>query len=50
MAKDASEKGAVDVSIGRRPISVSGNNDDREKHKSKPIYAARLIREIPGWG
>ena len=50
MAKDASEKCAVDVSIGRGPTSVSGNNDDREKHKSKPICTSRVIKTFPEWG
>lgn len=50
MAKDASEESAVDVSAGRGPTSISGNNDDREKHKSKPICTSRLIKAIPDWG
>ena len=50
MAKNASEKSAVDVSIGRGPTSISRNNDYREKHKSKPICTSRLIKEIPDCG
>ncbi len=50
MAKDASEKSAVDVSIGRGPTSISGNNDDREKHKSKTICTSPSIKAVPGWG
>ena len=50
MAKDASEESAVDVSTGRGPTSISGNNNDREKHKSKSICTSRLVKAIPDWG
>ena len=50
MASHASEKCAVDISIGRGPSSIAGNNDDREKHESKSICTSRLIKAIPNWG